>query len=61
MPAPSAGAAIAAAIAMIASILNPSYTSVLWKTTTGICLLCVAFGLMLTGLFVIKKITTVRV
>jgi len=41
--------------------LNPEYTSVLWKTTTGMALLTVAFVLMLSGLFVIKKITTVRV
>jgi len=53
--------AFPAVMFVIASVLNPDYTSVLWKTTTGIILLCVAFGLMLTGLFVIKKITTVRV
>jgi tight adherence protein B len=46
---------------VIASVLNPGYTSVLWTTTTGMAMLCVAFGLMLMGLFVIKKITTVRV
>jgi Flp pilus assembly protein TadB len=46
---------------VIASVLNPDYTSVLWKTTAGMAMLAVAFILMLTGLFVIKKITTVRV
>ena len=45
---------------VIASVLNPGYTSVLWTTTTGMAMLCAAFGLMLIGLFVIKKITTGR-
>ena len=53
--------AFPAVMFVIASILNPDYTAVLWKTTTGMAMLCVAFGLMLSGLFVIKKITTVRV
>ncbi len=53
--------AFPAVMFVIASMLNPDYTSVLWKTTTGMVLLATAFGLMLTGLFVIKKITTVRV
>jgi tight adherence protein B len=53
--------AFPAVMFVIASILNPDYTSVLWKTTTGMILLCFAFGFMLTGLFCIKKITTVRV
>jgi tight adherence protein B len=53
--------AFPAVMFVIASILNPEYTSVLWKTTTGMALLTVAFVLMLSGLFVIKKITTVRV
>ena len=45
----------------IAASLNPDYTGVLWKTNTGMGLLCVAFGLTLLGLWAIKKITTVRV
>jgi tight adherence protein B len=53
--------AFPAVMFVIASILNPEYTQVLWKTTSGMAMLGVAFGLMLTGLFVIKKITTVRV
>jgi tight adherence protein B len=53
--------AFPAVMFVIASILNPDYTSVLWKTTAGMAMLAVAFILMLTGLFVIKKITTVRV
>jgi len=53
--------AFPAVMFVLASILNPEYTSVLWKTTTGMAMLSIAFGLMLTGLFVIKKITTVRV
>ena len=51
----------AAVMFVIASVLNPDYTAVLWKTTAGMTLLCIALGLMLMGLFVIKKITTVRV
>lgn len=53
--------AFPAVMFVIASVMNPEYTQVLWKTTTGMMLLAVAFGLTLTGLFVIKKITTVRV
>jgi tight adherence protein B len=53
--------AFPAVMFVLASILNPDYTAVLWKTTTGMIMLSVAFGLMLAGLFVIKKITTVRV
>jgi len=53
--------AFPAVMFVIASVLNPEYTSVLWKTNAGMAMLAVAFGLMLTGLFVIKKITTVRV
>ena len=53
--------AFPAVMFLIASMLNPDYTKVLWTTTTGMVMLAVAFFLMLTGLFVIKKITTVRV
>ena len=53
--------AFPAVMFVLASILNPDYTAVLWKTTEGMVMLSVAFGLMLMGLFVIKKITTVRV
>jgi tight adherence protein B len=53
--------AFPAVMFVLASILNPDYTAVLWKTNTGLAMLATAFGLMLSGLFVIKKITTVRV
>jgi tight adherence protein B len=53
--------AFPAVMFVIISMMNPDYTSVLWKTTTGMWLLATAFGLMLSGLFCIKKITTVRV
>jgi tight adherence protein B len=45
----------------IAYSLNPDYAGVLIRTTTGIELLCTAFGLQLMGLYCIKKITTVTV
>jgi tight adherence protein B len=41
--------------------LNPDYTGVLLHTTTGRELLAVAFGLQMSGLWMINKITTVRV
>jgi tight adherence protein B len=53
--------AFPAVMFLIASMLNPDYTKVLWTTTTGMVMLAVAFILMLSGLFCIKKITTVRV
>jgi tight adherence protein B len=46
---------------LLASMLNPSYTSVLWKTSEGLVLLGVAFTLTVVGLFAIKKITTLKV
>lgn len=54
-------AAFPAVMFVLASVLNPEYAGVLWKTSIGIGLLATAFGLTLIGLFVIKKITTVRV
>jgi tight adherence protein B len=53
--------AFPAVMFFIAAGLNPEYAGVLWKTSQGMMLLGVAFGLTLLGLFVIKKITTVRV
>lgn len=45
----------------ICYFLNPDYCGVLLHTTTGMKLLGVAFGLQMSGLWMIKKITTVRV
>ncbi|MGH7180272.1 MAG: type II secretion system F family protein [Tepidisphaeraceae bacterium] len=45
----------------IAYALNPDYAGVLLKTSTGLMLLGVAFGLQMMGLYFIRKITTVRV
>ena len=45
----------------IAWTLNPSYGNVLLQTRQGHILLGIAFGLQMLGLFLIKKITTVRV
>jgi tight adherence protein B len=53
--------AFPAVMFVVAYSLNPSYAGVLIHTTTGIKLLCVAFGLQLMGLYFIKKITTVTV
>jgi tight adherence protein B len=53
--------AVPALMFVVASMLNPDYTGVLWKTSTGMWLLGTAFGLTLMGLYFIKRITTVRV
>ena len=45
----------------IAASMNPDYKKNLLEDPTGIMLLCVAGGLVLLGLFAIRKITTVRV
>jgi tight adherence protein B len=45
----------------IASSLNPEYSQVLLHTTAGLKLLALAGGLQVTGLFAIRKITTVKV
>jgi tight adherence protein B len=45
----------------ICYFLNPDYTGVLLHTSTGKELLAVAFGLQMSGLWMINKITTVRV
>jgi tight adherence protein B len=53
--------AFPAVMFFVAATLNPEYTAVLWKTNQGLTLLGIAFGLTLLGLYVIKRITTVRV
>lgn len=45
----------------ICYFLNPDYCGVLLHTTSGLKLLALAFGLQMTGLWMINKITTVRV
>jgi tight adherence protein B len=45
----------------ICYFLNPDYCGVLLHTSTGEKLLAVAFGLQMSGLWMINKITTVRV
>ena len=45
----------------IAYTMNPGYAGVLLKTTTGLELLGVAFGMQMLGLYCIRKITTVKV
>jgi tight adherence protein B len=45
----------------LAYYLNPDYGGVLLHTTMGMYLLFTAFGLAMVGLFMIKKITTVKV
>jgi tight adherence protein B len=45
----------------ICYFLNPDYCGVLLHTPTGMKLLGVAFGLQMSGLWMIKKITTVKV
>jgi tight adherence protein B len=45
----------------IAYSMNPSYTGVLLKTTTGLELLATAFCMQMLGLYCIRKITTVKV
>lgn len=42
-------------------VLNPGYAGVLITTSTGKMLLGTSFGLMMLGLFCIRKITTVKV
>ncbi len=46
---------------MIAWVMNPAYAGVLLHTTTGMELLCTAFGLQMLGLWAIRKITAVTV
>ncbi len=45
----------------VASSMNPDYKKNLLEDSTGVMLLCVAGGLVLAGLFAIRKITTVKV
>jgi tight adherence protein B len=45
----------------LAYYLNPDYGGVLLHTSMGLTLLGTAFGLAMLGLFMIKKITTVKV
>lgn len=45
----------------LAYYLNPEYGGILLHTNTGLKLLGTAFGLQMLGLFMIKKITTVKV
>ncbi|HVT91132.1 MAG TPA: type II secretion system F family protein [Tepidisphaeraceae bacterium] len=53
--------AFPAVMFVIAYTLNPDYAGVLIRTSLGLVLLGVAFGLQLLGLYCIKKITTVTV
>jgi tight adherence protein B len=46
---------------LLASTLNPTYASVLWKTSEGLALLALAFTLTVLGLFAIRKITTLKI
>ncbi len=45
----------------ISYYLNPKYADVLLHTPTGIGLLCLAGGMLIMGMFVIRKITDVKV
>jgi tight adherence protein B len=53
--------AFPAVMFVICYYLNPDYCGVLLHTSTGRKLLAVAFGLQMSGLWMINKITTVRV
>ncbi len=53
--------AFPAVLFCICYYLNPDYGSVLLHTNKGLKMLGTAFGLQMTGLYLIKKITTVRV
>jgi len=53
--------AFPAVMFVVSYVLNPQYASVLLTDSTGVTLLCVAAGLTATGLWAIRKITTVRV
>ena len=46
---------------VLAYVMNPGYAGILLHTSSGRMLLGTAFGLMMLGLFAIRKITTVRV
>lgn len=46
---------------VISYVLNPQYGGILLRTTTGIGLLVTAFVMTLLGLWLIRKLTTVRV
>lgn len=54
-------AAFPAVMFVISYCLNKEYASRLLEQSIGIIMLAVAFGLQLLGLFVIRKITTVKV
>ncbi len=53
--------AFPAVMFVIVNMLNPEYGNVLLKTSTGQWLLATAFGLQMSGLFAIRKITTINI
>ncbi len=53
--------AFPAVLFFICYFLNPDYGAVLLHTNRGLKMLGVAFGLQMSGLYLIRKITTVRV
>jgi len=46
---------------VIVNMLNPDYGNVLLHTSTGLKLLATAFGLQMSGLFAIRKLTTIQI
>lgn len=52
--------AFPAVIFVILYVVNREYASRLTNTSTGLKLLCLAFGMQMTGLWLIKKLTTVK-
>jgi len=53
--------AFPAVMFVIVNMLNPDYGNVLLKTSTGQWLLATAFGLQMSGLFAIRKVTSIKI
>ena len=54
-------AAFPAVMFVLLNVLNPSYMGAMLEETVGKCMLAGAFSMQLTGLYVIHKLTIVRV
>jgi tight adherence protein B len=53
--------AFPAAMFLIMYAINPDYTAIMYQTNKGLGLLGIAVGLVILGLFAIRKITKIRV
>ncbi|SDY03491.1 type II secretion system F family protein [Nitrosomonas sp. Nm33] len=49
------------AMALLLSIINPDFISVLWKDPMGLVIIAITLGMMIMGIFVMSRIIKIRV